>query len=246
MRSQFKINLGLHILNKREDGFHNIETAMYPIDALNDVVEIIPNTENANIFSSSGLTIDCPDDENICFKALQLVKKQYKIPPVHIHLHKQIPFGAGLGGGSADAITTLKLLNNTFQLNAPKELMEEWAQIMGSDTSFFLNNTPAIATSKGEILTPIDIDLSNYYIYIVKPPIHCSTKNAYANIVPRNDRQPIDEILSNPVNTWRETLVNDFESPLFEQFPALNQIKQDLYNKGARSEERRVGKECRL
>ena len=236
MRSYFKINLGLHILAKRDDGFHNIETAMYQIKALSDVVEILPlNNESANadVFTSSGLIIDCPDSENICIKAAALVKKQYHIPYVHIHLHKQIPFGAGLGGGSANAITTLKLLDQTFDLNVPTSTMLEWAQILGSDTSFFVNPVPSIATSKGEQLCPIELDLSNYYIYIVKPPVKSSTKNAYKNIVPMQNRAQIANIIEAPIEMWRENLVNDFENTLFYEYPQLAVIKDELYRKGA-------------
>ena len=230
--SHFKINLGLHILNKREDGFHNIETAMYQISALSDVVEILPHPTNDK-FTSSGLTIDCPDSENICLKALNLVKEHYNIPPLHIHLHKQIPFGAGLGGGSADAITTLKLIDQVLELNVPTKLMHKWAQSLGSDTSFFVNPTPSIATSKGEILTPIEVDLSKYYIYIVKPPLHSSTKSAYSGVTPKMDRIQIAEILKAHISTWKDNLVNDFESPLFYDYPQLAEIKQYLYDKGA-------------
>lgn len=205
---------------------------MYQITALSDVVEIIPHNHKDK-FTSSGLIIDCQHSENICMKALNLVKEHYNIPPIHIHLHKQIPFGAGLGGGSADAITTIKLIDQILELNVTTEMMNMWAQKLGSDTSFFVNPIPAIASSKGELICPIKLDLSKYYIYVVKPTIQSSTKNAYKAVKPKSNRDPIAEILKKPIKSWRENLVNDFEYSLFKEHQQLANLKKYLYHKGA-------------
>ena len=226
-----KINLGLNITSKRADGFHNIETVFYPVQ-LNDILEIVQANELK--FTSTGLPISGAEKSNLCLKAYHLLKQDYpEIPPIHIHLHKVIPMGAGLGGGSSDGAFMLALLNNKFNLEINKEQLIIYALLLGSDCPFFVVNKPSFATGRGEILTAIDIDLSNYKILLVNPKIHVSTKEAFAGLVPKLPVKTITDIIREPVETWKDFLTNDFEHTLFKQHPNLKLIKEDLYKEGA-------------
>jgi 4-diphosphocytidyl-2-C-methyl-D-erythritol kinase len=229
-----KINLGLNIVEKRSDGFHNLETVFLPI-ALNDILEIIINAnafEDVG-FSSSGLIIDTTNQNNLCVKAYHLLKQDYDLPAIKMHLHKQIPMGAGLGGGSADAAFTLQLLNTKFNLQITEEKLLEYALVLGSDCPFFIINKPCFATSRGEELQPIEMDLTNYKILIVNPRIHISTAQAFTNIKPSKPSISIKEIIQQPITSWVNNLVNDFEKPIFNVYPSLQNIKDTLYAKGA-------------
>jgi 4-diphosphocytidyl-2-C-methyl-D-erythritol kinase len=230
-----KINLGLHILNKRADGFHNLETIFYPL-ALKDALEIIPshNIDEAITFTTSGLTVDGTAADNICIKAYGLLKKDYpQLPNIKMHLHKAIPMGAGLGGGSADGTFTLTLLNQKFNLGLSNTQLIDYALQLGSDCPFFIINTPSFATGRGELLQPIPVDLSFYKIVIVNPGIHVNTGWAFSQLTPALPQKSIQEIIMQPVTHWKSSLQNDFEKPVFEKYPAIKEIKAALYVKGA-------------
>lgn len=232
-----KINLGLHILNKREDGYHNIETIFYPVP-LKDALEIIPsNNTDAISFSSSGLGISGDVADNLCIKAYQLLKKDFpKLSSVKIHLHKSIPMGAGLGGGSANAAFTLQLLNDQLKLNLSTSQLIDYALQLGSDCPFFILNKPCIAAGRGEILEKIAVDLSAYQLLLVNPDIHVNTGEAFAalNLQQVNTHHTsLKELIDHPINTWQQSLKNDFEKPVFEKYPVIKEIKETLYQMGA-------------
>ncbi len=225
-----KINLGLNIVGKRDDGFHNIQSVFYPI-ALEDVVEFIPS--NALQLSISGLAVAGNVDDNLIFKAYHLLKKDFQIPNLHIHLHKYIPMGAGLGGGSADAAFFLKAVNNYFNLQISRTKLLAYAAQLGSDCAFFILNKPCLASGRGEILQPINLNLHNKKIVVVHPNIHVNTAWAYSKIKPLQPNKDLQEIISLPLNEWKHFLKNDFEQPVLSQFPAIEKIKTELYNLGA-------------
>jgi len=231
-----KINLGLRITNKRADGFHALETVFFPI-SIKDALEIIiePDTNAAPIsFTSSGLAINGDPSDNLCFKAYGLLKKDYPtIPNIKMHLHKTIPMGAGLGGGSADGAFTLVALNQLFNLQLSVDKLMQYALTLGSDCPFFIINTPAFASGRGEILKPINVNLDGYYIVIVNPGIAISTKLAFSLITPKVPDTNMEAIICEPVTLWKEKLINDFEQPIFNSFPELANIKETLYQKGA-------------
>jgi 4-diphosphocytidyl-2-C-methyl-D-erythritol kinase len=231
-----KINLGLRITSKRPDGYHDLDTVFYPI-AFNDVLEIVvqPSTNNSNLsFSSSGLLIPGDHSANLCVKAYGLLKKKFpELPTVQMHLHKNIPMGAGLGGGSSDGAFTIRLLNDKFKLGLSETELLEMALELGSDCPFFIKNTPVKAAGRGEIMESISVDLSNKKILLVLPGIHVSTANAFKNCPIHNDVASCASILEKPIADWKDHLVNDFESTVFPLFPALSEIKQQLYEMGA-------------
>jgi 4-diphosphocytidyl-2-C-methyl-D-erythritol kinase len=230
-----KINLGLHILNKRSDGFHDLETIFYPLP-FKEALEIIPEADDTKevSFTATGLSINLAPPDNICVKAYQLLKKDFpNLPPVKIHLHKTIPAGAGLGGGSADGAFTLLLLNKKFDLQLPEKALEAYALALGSDCAFFIKNQPCIAFGRGEVLESIDIDISNYKIIIVNPAIHINTAWAFKQIIPLSKKNSLKEIIKEPIAKWKEKLSNDFEIPIFKNHPQIEKIKTSLYDQGA-------------
>lgn len=226
-----KINLGLRITRKRADGYHDLETVFYPV-ALKDALEIVPAEEMS--FQLSGLEINGQINDNLCLKAYQLLKTDFPVlPSVSIYLHKTIPMGAGLGGGSANGAFMLSMLNKKFQLNLSEQQLLNYALQLGSDCPFFIINTPCFATGRGENLSPVKADLSGYKIALVNPEIHVSTKEAFLNLSPAVPVKSIREIIAQPVSTWKNELINDFEKNVFKQFPAIKAIKDDLYNSRA-------------
>ena len=231
-----KVNLGLRITQKREDGFHALETVFFPL-SLTDALEIIIADSNASTplkFTSSGLLINGSEADNLCCKAYWLLKKDFpNLPNIEMHLHKKIPMGAGLGGGSADGAFTLTLLNQLFSLQLPQQKLMDYALTLGSDCPFFILNSPAFATGRGEILTPTKVNLDNYTIVVVNPGIAISTKMAFSLITPAPPTSHIPDIINLPISEWKNELINDFEAPVFKQFPAIQQIKETLYSKGA-------------
>ncbi len=227
-----KINLGLNILAKKEDGFHDLETFFFPIN-IYDVLELLPSNEGALQLTTSGIPLD-NSENNICLKAYRLVKKDYPdLPAINLHLHKAIPLGAGLGGGSADGVSMLQLLNKKFNLKIDDEHFFDYALKLGSDCPFFLINKPSFAAGRGETLKPLQLSLTGYKIVIVNPGIHISTTEAFKDITPSIPKKRIIEIITQPIDTWKEELVNDFEKSVFEKHPRLSEIKTDLYDKGA-------------
>jgi 4-diphosphocytidyl-2-C-methyl-D-erythritol kinase len=228
-----KINIGLNILRKRNDSFHDIESIFYPIP-LYDVLEIQKNVHATKItLVNTGYTVDTDVANNLCVKAFQVLQTEYKLPNVDLYLHKAIPFGAGLGGGSSDAAFTIALLNNLFELKLSKETMKSYAAKIGSDCAFFIDNVPSLAEGRGEILNPINIDLKGWYLVLVKPEVHVSTTNAYSRINPKIPVISVSDLISLPVSRWKDKIVNDFEDHILKQFPILGSIKEKLYNMGA-------------
>jgi len=228
-----KINLGLQILDKREDGFHNLETVFYPVP-FRDALEIIPNNNAETEFTGTGLTVDGKAADNLCIKAYHLLKKDFpQLPAVKIHLHKTIPMGAGLGGGSADAAFMLNLLNSKFKLNLSTLQLLNYALQLGSDCPFFIINKPCYATGRGEILEEIPVDLSAYKVVLINPGIHINTGWAFSNIIPAPSKKSIKEIIQQPIKSWKDELINDFEKPVFTAHPQIKEVKETLYNQGA-------------
>lgn len=228
-----KINLGLHVVSKRKDGYHNLETVFYPI-GLKDALEIIPSESGEKYrFFPSGIEIESDTADNLVIKAWQLMANKREIPPLDIHLLKKIPFGAGLGGGSADAAFMLKLLNDTFDLNYAKHELMILAAKLGADCPFFIQNKPAFATGIGDQLEEIELDLSDYFFVLIKPDCFVSTKDAYAMVAPKEPEISIKEILKKPIHEWKHALKNDFEASVFKKFPEICAIKHQLYDLGA-------------
>lgn len=239
-----KINLGLHITRKRTDGFHDLETIFYPLP-LRDALEVISTPLTAQGFPLhtgsgtvdlhlTGLPVQGSAGDNLCVKAWHLLKKDYpQLPPVQLHLHKAIPMGAGLGGGSSDAAFTLQLLNNKYRLGISTDQLLDYALQLGSDCPFFIVNKPCIATGRGELMQSISLDLSGYSFLLVYPEVHVNTGWAFQQITPAPGARPLTEIVQEPVERWKDQLVNDFEAPVCQLHPALQQIKDTLYAAGA-------------
>jgi 4-diphosphocytidyl-2-C-methyl-D-erythritol kinase len=228
----FKINIGLFITNKRKDGFHDLETIFYPVDCQTDKLEIRQSA------SSVKLTVKNADyltdsENNLCVRAYRLLEKEYYLPEIEIILTKNIPIGAGLGGGSADAAFTLKMINELFNLNISGEMLKQYAAKLGSDVAFFIDNKPAFASGRGEVLEPIPLNLSDKHITVVKPCFSVSTADAYNNVTPRPADFLLKNIIDIPVGEWRQYVRNDFEETLFVKYPSLKEIKTSLYDAGA-------------
>ena len=225
-----KINLGLHIIEKRPDHYHNIETIFYPVEWC-DILEIIKADDFA--FFHTGLPVAGNANDNLCVKAYNLLKSDWNISPVHIYLHKIIPIGAGLGGGSSDAAHTLLLLNKIFALNLSLKQLSEYAVKLGSDCAFFLQPHPMFAQGRGELLSAIDVSLKKYFIVMVMPQVQVNTSDAYQWIIPAKPKTGLERILKLPIEEWKNVLENDFEKPVFEKYPLLKEIKEQLYLQGA-------------
>ena len=234
-----KINLGLRIIRKRNDGYHDLETIFYPIP-MNDALEVIrtPATDTNVSFQSSGLTISGDTSNNLCVKAYQLLKKDFpQLGPVQMHLHKVIPMGAGLGGGSSDGAFALQLINDLFHLQLSKEQLIGYALQLGSDCPFFILNQPCFARGRGEKMEPVTLDLSGYHFAIVNPGIHINTGWAFSQLQLDKPKQlelpDLRTIIQQPVPGWKETLINDFEAPVCKAHPEIASVKQQLYDAGA-------------
>jgi 4-diphosphocytidyl-2-C-methyl-D-erythritol kinase len=226
-----KINIGLRIVEKRNDGFHNIETVFYPIHGLYDCLEIHESQKLS--FTNTGLEIDAPIEKNLCVRAWQILNSYKSIPPVAIHLHKHIPFGAGLGGGSADAAFVLTALNSYYNLQLSVEIIEKLALELGSDCPFFIQSKPVFAEGRGELFSSCSINLANYYIVLANPNIHVSTAMAYAGVTPHKRPHTMLHDLSTNPHEWKGVIENDFETSVFKQFPAIKELKNTMYNHGA-------------
>ena len=231
-RVNAKINIGLQIVRKRPDGYHDLQTVFYPTDFFTDTLRITPSSEELLFRVESREDLGNPDN-NLCVKAFRLLQHDFGISGVEISLCKGIPTGAGLGGGSADAAFTLKMLADAFQLPVTEAKMQEYALQLGSDVPFFLHNRPMYATGRGEVLTPVDVDLSSYRLKIVKPDIHVSTKEAYAGILPKTPNVFLPNVLQQNIETWEGLVANDFETSVFLKYPELREIKASLYREGA-------------
>lgn len=230
-----KINLGLHILRKRSDGYHDLETVFYPI-GLTDILEIIENryAKTAVHLSTSGEPVEGRPANNLCVRAYRLLQKDFpSLPPMLIHLHKVIPAGAGLGGGSANASFSLQMINEIAGLGLNQQQLLHYAAQLGSDCPFFIINKPCYATGRGEILEEFELDLSAYSIVLVNPGIHVNTGVAFTGIVPARPAYSIKEILQQPVSQWKYKLQNDFEKTVFKSYGEIVDIKDSLYQQGA-------------
>jgi 4-diphosphocytidyl-2-C-methyl-D-erythritol kinase len=227
-----KINLGLTVVSKRPDGYHNIETVFYPVHWC-DVLEIVPAKKEKGVFVQTGIPIKEDPQKNLALKAHRLLKADYNIPEIDIYLRKNIPFGAGLGGGSSDAAFMLKLLNDFADLCLSHKQLEEYASRIGADCPFFIQNKPVFAESTGTVFKPVTVSLKGYYLVIVKPDIHVSTQEAYSNVEPRQPEESIRDIIQLPVSEWKDKLTNDFEKNIFVRYPETGEIKQKMYERGA-------------
>lgn len=229
-----KINLGLNITGKRPDGYHNLETVFYPLP-LEDALEItlLKDAERKFVLHQSGMEIAGDPETNLVVKAYKLLDEKFHLPAVDIYLHKRIPSGAGLGGGSADAAFMLKLLNEKFALDVNEEQLEKYAATLGADCAFFIKNAPTFAEGIGNLFSPIALSLKGYRLVLVKPDIFVSTREAFARIHPRQPAYSLKETVCRPVSEWKKYMVNDFEESVFPQYPAIREIKEELYRHGA-------------
>lgn len=230
-----KINLGLNIVSKRKDGYHNLETIFYPIP-IQDALEIIEDrsvSANGYQYSSSGIEVGGAVEKNLCVKAFLLLKERYALPNIKIHLHKNIPMGGGLGGGSADASFVLLGLNDMFNLNLSKQELIDFAVKLGADCPFFITNEPSYGHGIGELLEPVNLSLEGCYMVILNPNIHISTADAFGNIEPKSPTKHVKDIIVKPRSQWRDLLINDFEKAVFSKYPQINDLKKALYSDGA-------------
>ena len=254
-----KINLGLYVTGNRPDGYHDVETVFYPLP-LCDVLEVVPrrgmtaSSGGANLLTGAaapdverGFVLDTPDcrmalsgipvegdpETNLCVRAYRMLAGEFRLPPVDIALHKQIPSGAGLGGGSSDGAYMLTVLNRLFGLCLDGPRLAAYASRLGSDCAFFLRNSPAVGTGRGEVLTPVDVSLSGYYLVLLTPDVHVRTADAYRQVVLRRPEPSLETVMTRPPESWPEVLCNDFESSVFRQFPLIATLKQRLYQAGA-------------
>ena len=230
-----KINLGLNIVEKRPDGYHDLETIFYPIN-LQDALEVTRRENNDKEYTLhiSGAPLEGEPEDNLVVKAYKLLKKDYPgLLPVDIHMYKHIPAGAGLGGGSSDAACMIKLLNDKFSLGLSTERMEEYAVKLGADCAFFIRNKPVFATGIGNLFEPVELSLKGYHIILIKPDIFVSTRDAFAEIKPVRPAVSLKEIVKQPMETWKNSMKNDFEDSVFKKFPEIAAIKDELYDLGA-------------
>jgi 4-diphosphocytidyl-2-C-methyl-D-erythritol kinase len=224
-----KINIGLNVLEKQADGYHKLSSVFYPVNELYDILEILPAKHFS--FSSSGIAI--PGNSNICVKAFELLKADFEIENVIMHLHKQIPIGAGLGGGSADGAFALKALNEIFKIELSIIELEEYALQLGADCPFFIENSPKYITGIGEKMRNINLDLSSYKLKFIYPELHISTAEAYGGIIPSQPKKNLLDLINQPIENWKKSVKNDFEVAAFAKYPELAKMKEQLYADGA-------------
>ena len=231
-RANCKINLGLDILRRREDGFHDLETVMIPVLDLYDIVEV-ERVEGLSAFEQKGLTVDCDVEQNLCMKALRLMQRLYGVGEAKITLDKRVPFGAGLGGGSSDATAVILALNELYNLDLSEDRLVEIAAMIGSDTAFFVRNTPQLCTGRGEKMEPIELPLQGKYLVVAKPEEGVSTKEAYAGVKPAVPQVRLIEALQRPIGEWQGVVKNDFEPHIFDAHPAIAELKKTMLDAGA-------------
>ncbi len=235
LRANCKINIGLDILRRREDSFHDLNTVMIPIRMLYDTVQVEINSSSPEItFLSLGTPIDCAADDNLCVRAARLVQSLYNTDGVAITLDKRVPFGAGLGGGSADATAVILAMNSLFDLKLSDEELIDVAAKIGSDTAFFVLNTPQLCSARGEVMQPVTLPIEGYTIVMVKPEgVSISTREAYAGVTPHYPATPLAERIKQPIESWQREIKNDFEPHIFLSHPILQRIKDDMLKCGA-------------
>ncbi len=229
-----KINIGLDILRRREDGFHELSTVMFPVRGLYDVVDFELIQDSKVEFVGKGMMVDCSDEDNLCVKAYRLMRDNFsQVGGLRITLDKRVPFGAGLGGGSSDATAVILAINELFELNLCEERLIELASMIGSDTAFFVRNTPQLCMGRGEIMSSIELDLVGKYLALVKPDVHVSTREAYSGVKPAYPAESLSELMKLPILEWQGRVKNDFEAHIFVAYPLLAEIKEELITKGA-------------
>ena len=231
IRANCKINIGLDVLRRREDGYHDLSTVMIPVKGLYDEVTVVAAAESS--LTILGIEVDCDPEQNICMKALRLMQKCYGIGEASITLDKRVPFGAGLGGGSADGTAVILALNDIFALGLDEATLIALASELGSDTAFFVRNSPQLCEGRGEIMTPIELDLAGYWLVLIKPDANVSTREAYAGVVPAIPELSLTERLQKPIAEWQGCVKNDFEKSVFAAHPIIGEIKQELIDAGA-------------
>jgi 4-diphosphocytidyl-2-C-methyl-D-erythritol kinase len=233
--SPCKINIGLNIIKKREDGFHNLQSVFYPVP-LYDILEVVKNNDSAALpvdFNCTGLKISGSPSDNIVLKAIEILKADYQISPVKVHLHKVIPMGAGLGGGSANGAITLLIMNELFGLNISSDKLLDYAAKLGSDCPFFIYNSPCFVEGRGEIITPLELNLKGKFLTLIYPQIHINTGVAFSKVIPTNRNINFNKISTIEISEWQHIFINDFEKPMCNLFPGLNELITALKNTGA-------------
>ena len=225
-----KINLGLAVVGKRPDGYHDLETGFYPVP-FTDVLEAIPAPRFS--FTTTGLPIDGEPESNLAVKAFRLLEAEIGIPAVKMHLHKIVPMGAGLGGGSSDGAYALRLMCSLFELELTEAQLSGYALRLGSDCPFFLQDKPMMGKGRGEKLAAVDVDLSGKHLVVVVLPIHVSTKEAFSGVAPKTPSFDVADLLGGPISDWKRALQNDFETSVFKRHPEIARCKEQLYDMGA-------------
>ncbi len=234
IKANCKINIGLDIVRRREDGYHDLSSVMYPIYELYDLIEIEPIEGDEVEFVGRGLIVDCPVEDNLCIKAYDLMRSHYpSIGTVRITLDKRVPFGAGLGGGSSDATAIIMGLNSIYNLSLNEERLIELSTMLGSDTAFFVRNSPQLCSARGDVMHPVEIELEGRYLVLIKPDESVSTREAYAGVIPSAPATPLDSLIKLPLEEWQGRVKNDFEPHIFAAHPLLKQIKDEMIAAGA-------------
>ncbi len=228
-----KINIGLDILGKRADGYHDIETIMIPVPWC-DILEIVPSRGTETTLTVSGRHVDCPPEKNLVMKAYIAMNEFTPLPPLNIYLHKAIPDGAGLGGGSADAAFTIAAIAEMLRLDIDKPTLAAIAATVGADCPFFIHNCPMLASGTGTVLNPVELDLTDYNIIIVKPPVAVPTKEAYAEVIPAIPDMPLIKRIASGIDNWQNEVTNGFESGIVKKHPEIGEIKSRLLKCGAK------------
>lgn len=232
IQANCKINLGLDVIRKREDGYHELATVMLPVAGLYDIVAVEPIKSGVE-FSGEGIEVDCPMEKNLCVRAARLMQERYNIGGVRIALDKRVPFGAGLGGGSSDATAVIIAINEIYNLGLDKVTLSTLAAELGSDTPFFVYNRPMLCTGRGEVMTPIDVDLSGLWLMVAKPAEGVSTAEAYRGVKPCTPAIPLTELLSRPIEEWQGSVKNDFEPHILATHREIQDIKTKMLDAGA-------------
>lgn len=233
IKANCKINLGLSVVRKREDGYHELQTIMLPVAGLYDVVGVERCEGNDISFTQQGIAVDCPPERNLMVRAARLMQQRYGVGGIRLTLDKRVPFGAGLGGGSSDATATIMGINDIYNLGLDKPTLSALAAELGSDTPFFVYNTPQLCTGRGEIMTPVDVELSGLWLAVVKPNEGISTAEAYSGVKPAEPAEPIQELVMRPIDSWQGAVVNDFEPHIFVAHPRIKELKEILLRSGA-------------
>lgn len=232
LKANCKINLGLNVLRKREDGYHDLETVMLPVKGLYDVVDVDAIGSGVE-FTGVGIEVDCPEDKNLCVRAARLMQSRYDIGGVAIRLDKRVPFGAGLGGGSSDATAVIMAINEIYALGLDRPTLASLAAELGSDTPFFVYNRPMLCEGRGEIMSEVEVDLRGLWLVVVKPPFGVSTGEAYSGVKPRIPDCRLISLIDNPIEQWQGSVVNDFEPHILLAHPTIATLKEELLRSGA-------------